>query len=170
MSASLRKWATPLTAATFLVTAVTGILLYLHAGGSLSRDAHIWIGFAVTAVLVLHIFINWRPFRSYLKRPLPLSILVLGVVATVASSVSFGTAARGPQVNPGMLFNAMNGARLETVAELAGMSTEAYLARLQAAGFDGATGQDTIASLGQGDRAASTTALALAFGGARPAE
>ena len=53
MFPKLRKWATPLTAGTFLVTAVTGIFLYFHSGGTLSRDAHIWIGFAIVIFAII---------------------------------------------------------------------------------------------------------------------
>ncbi len=162
MSLSLRKWATPVTAATFLVTAVTGVVLYFHAGGSLSRDAHIWIGFAMIAALVFHILLNWRPAKSYLRKPVPAGILALGLVATVGTSVNFASSGQ-PGVTPGMLFGALERAPVGTVAELAGLDPDAYVGALQAAGFEGATIDSTITDLSAGDRARGQQAITLAF-------
>ncbi|WP_193081729.1 DUF4405 domain-containing protein [Pseudooceanicola spongiae] len=170
MHLALRKWATPMVASTFLITGVTGVALYFHSGGTLSRDAHIWVGFAVLAVAVLHIVMNWRPVKGYLKRPLPAAILALGVVATVLSSVTLTpTDPDVPTVNPGMVFGALTTAPVSALAQLVGKQPDAFVATLQAQGFSDASLTSTIADLSHGDAGLRNRALGLAFAkGAQP--
>ncbi|MEC3862470.1 DUF4405 domain-containing protein [Mesobacterium sp. TK19101] len=161
MNLNLRKWATPLTAATFLITGVTGIVLFFHAGGTLSRVAHEWIGMAVMVVFLFHMALNWRAFTCYVKRPLAAAIMGLGVLATVLTSVPLGGGGSG--FDPRIAFGAMQGARLETLADLAGKTPDALRAQLQAGGFDTQNGAQTVTDLSGGDRDRAMQVLAVAF-------
>ncbi|MCA0919201.1 DUF4405 domain-containing protein [Pseudooceanicola nanhaiensis] len=163
MSASLnlRKWATPLTAATFLIVAVTGVVLFFHTGGTLSRVAHEWIGFAVMAAAGFHIAMNWRPLKGYFRKPLAVGILAAGVLATVITSINL-TGAEASGVNPGMMFRAFQDAPLSAVAQVIGKTPEALVASLQAQGFD-ATPETSISQMTGNDRALNGQALQVAF-------
>ena len=67
---TLRSWATPLVIATFAVSGVTGILMFLHADSGLNKLAHEWIGLAMVAAVLAHLVLNWRAFTTYFRRPL----------------------------------------------------------------------------------------------------
>lgn len=163
MTFSLRTWATPATLATSLIVGVTGVVLFFHTGGTLSRLAHEWIGFAMLVAVAFHIVLNWRPFKLYLKRPLAQAIMLLGVVVTIATSVSLTSSDAAPRVNPGMLFSAMQGAPLSTVAEVVGKNADTLVAALNGAGYDVTDAQLSIADIADGDRSAASDMLALAF-------
>jgi len=67
---TLRNWATPLTVATFLFMGVTGILMFFHMDSALNKLLHEWGGWLMVIGVLAHLLLNWRPFTSYLKRPL----------------------------------------------------------------------------------------------------
>lgn len=159
---SLRAWATPLTIATTLVTLVTGVFLFFHWSPGLTRVSHEWIGMLMVLAVVAHLVLNWRAFTIYFKRPVGLALMALGGVA-MAATVFVSTPARegGPS---GMraAIQAMNAARIETLADLAGKETGAVLASLDAAGI-AAEAADTVAVLSGGDRATGEQIIALVF-------
>ncbi len=161
MSFYLRKWATPLTMATFLITAITGIVLFFHAGGQLAHVAHEWVGWAVSVVFMFHMALNWRAFTTYFKRPLAMSIMVIGVAVTIWTSWPQSTDTTMPSTRA--MFGAMQNAPITTVAELAGQTPDELIAGLKAAGFEGAGPNETISKLSGGDRGLAFKALGLAF-------
>jgi len=162
MNLNLRKWATPLTFATFLAVGVTGVLQFFHAGSSLSRVAHEWIGFAVVGAVLFHVMLNWRPFTLYLKRPLAGFIMVMGVVLTIATSVSLTPAGAAPQLNPGMVFGALQRAPISAVAQVGGQDPAELIQRLEQAGYSVSPDQ-SITQIAAGDDAAARNILSMAF-------
>ena len=163
MKLTLRSWATPLTFATFLVVGVTGLAQFFHLGGTLSRTAHEWIGLAIIAAVGAHVALNWRPFMTYLKRPLALSIMGAGVLATVLSSVTLPSAGNAPQLSPGMVFGALQNAPLSAVAEVAGKDGGSLIAALQQAGYPVTDTRQSIAEVADGDAALARAMLGTAL-------
>ena len=160
---ALRPWATPLTFATFLIVGVTGIVLFFHTGGTLSRVVHEWIGFAVLAAAIVHVVLNWRPFKAYLKRPLAGFIMVAGVILTIATSVNFSSANAGPQLSPGMVFGALQSAPISAVAEVAGKDPDALIASLTAQGYTITAQDESITEIAGGDSGDARAILGMAF-------
>lgn len=159
---SLRHWATPLTIATTLITLVTGVFLFFHWSPGLTRASHEWIGMLMVIAVVAHLALNWRAFTTYFKRPVGITLMALGAVAmAVTVFVSSPTREGGPSgIRAAM--QAMESARIETLAELAGKDTVAVLTSLGAAGID-ATAADTVTALSGGDRANGEQIIALVF-------
>lgn len=159
---SLRPWATPLTVATTLITLVTGVFLFFHYSPGLTRVSHEWIGMAMVVAVFAHLLLNWRAFTTYFKRRVPLTLMGLGAVAMAATVLVSPPAREGGPSGVRAAIEAMNGARIETLAELAGKDTEAVLASLGAAGIAaGAT--DTVAALAGGDREAQDRIVGVIF-------
>ncbi|MBV7409236.1 DUF4405 domain-containing protein [Maritimibacter sp. DP1N21-5] len=149
-SKSLRPWATPLTIATTLVTLVSGVLLFFHLAPGLSRPAHEWIGMVMVAAVAAHMLLNWRAFTTYFKRPLGLGLIAAGVAVTVASMViPPAQPAGGSPV--GMILQAMNGAEVRVLADLAHRDVTEVIAQLAVDGM-AATPETTLAQLSGGDR------------------
>ncbi|SPF77917.1 DUF4405 domain-containing protein [Pseudoprimorskyibacter insulae] len=163
MTLAMRKWATPLTAATFIITGVTGIVLFFHSGGILSRVAHEWIGMAIMVVFLFHIAINWRPFLAYFKKPVGATIMVLGVVLTAATFVPLDQAQSGGGMNPGRLIGALQKAPITALATMTDKTADTIVTDLQAAGFANATTETTVADLTQGDRGQIMAVLGIAL-------
>ncbi|WP_372839171.1 DUF4405 domain-containing protein, partial [Phaeovulum sp.] len=135
---TLRTWATPLITATFVVTAVSGVMLFFHMRSSLITFSHIWLGLAMLAAVVAHLWLNWRPFLMYLKRPIPAAIMASGLVIVALSFMPLngaqgaGEEGHGPGASMRQVMSAMGNARVETLAELSGKTPEAVIAALEA--------------------------------------
>ena len=158
---TLRTWATPLTAGAFLIMAVTGGLMFFHLGSGLNKGLHEWAGWAMVAAVLAHTVLNWRSFRAYFRRPVAQAIGV-----TALAGLAFSFMPTGAEERPGSgiraALGALGGARVETLAELAGEAPEAMLARLQAQGFEASPGA-TVRELTGGDRARQDALLSAAF-------
>jgi hypothetical protein len=66
MNIPTREWATPLTAGTFLLMAVTGVLIFFHLDSGLNKAAHEWLGWAMIVGVAAHIVANLPAFKRYL--------------------------------------------------------------------------------------------------------
>lgn len=125
---NLRQWATPLVVGTFLVSGVTGILMFLHLSTGLNKPAHEWIGLAMVAAVLVHLVVNWRAFTTYFKRPLGLVIMGLGVVVLGLSFVSIGGGGTdGPGAAVEVMVARLSTAPLTQLADLAGKDPAALL-------------------------------------------
>lgn len=158
---SLRPWATPLTIATTLVTVVTGGLLFFHASPGLTRVSHEWIGMAMVVAVVAHVLLNLRALTTYFKRPVGLALMSLGAV-TMAATLLFSSGESGASGGMRVAMTAMNNARIETLADLAGQDTDTVLARLDAAGIDASAGE-TLSALAGEDHAKQDEIIGLVF-------
>lgn len=148
---SLRPWATPLTIGTTLVTLVTGVLLFFHTAPGLTRPSHEWIGMIMVAAVAAHLALNWRAFKTYFKRPLGLSIIALGVVAT-ALTFFLSPASSQTGGNPiALIMRSMGDAEIADIAALVDKDAARVVADLSAAGTDVDPAQ-TLSQASGGDR------------------
>jgi|GEM_PF-2787024 len=76
------RYATNITAATFLTTAVTGVLMFYHIGGPYLRTAHDWIGMAFVVAAVFHVARNWNAMVKLLSKPRTQVVLLLVAILT----------------------------------------------------------------------------------------
>lgn len=163
---TLRKFATPLTIATFTIVGVTGVLWYFHVITSAGRWMHEIIGLAMVVVVALHVVLNWRAFKTYFKRPLAIEIIVLGVVLTVgAYLVPDQTQARGgpPQF---AAFSKFADESLATLGPIFDTTGEILVTRLEDAGYTGATPASTVEDIaGSNTRAQMEAFSAMAADG-----
>lgn len=61
-----KPWISPFMACSFLIIAVSGILMFFHVKTGALIILHEWIGLFFIVAAVLHIVLNWRAFLSYL--------------------------------------------------------------------------------------------------------
>ena len=127
----LREWATPLTVGSFVIMAVTGILMFYHTSTGTQRFLHEWVGWVMVFAVALHLIPNWRPFLGHLKRPVAQGILAVSAVVVAVSFL--------PLVNTSspmrLIAQSMGDARIETVIELSGRELDEGLIVLEQAGF-----------------------------------
>lgn len=151
---SLRKFATPLTIGTFLVTGVTGTLWYFHIITDLGRWLHEVVGLAMMVAVALHLILNWRAFSCYFKRPIALVIMVV-----FAGMLGWGYLAPQPERTgggrPGLAAIQYLGAKdLATLAPVFDASVDDLVTRLDAAGYAGADAATTVIDLAGRDGSA----------------
>ena len=63
----LKKSATPLTIALFVVIATSGIMLFFHVGEAFVKELHEWLGLFLVIATGLHVARNWTSFKNYLQ-------------------------------------------------------------------------------------------------------
>jgi len=162
LSLSLRAWATPLVVGSFLVMGVTGLLMFLHVETGMMKGLHEWAGLVMVLGGGAHLWLNWRAFTTYFRRPLAGAIMGLGAVALGASALPLL-----PEGGPGTAIEAMigtvEGASVATLAQLTGQEVAVVVAALDAAGLPGAGPESTVAGLAAGDRGAEFAALSAVF-------
>jgi hypothetical protein len=171
-----RTWATPLVFGAFLVSSVTGALLFFEADTSLGKLAHQWLGWLLLAAAAGHVWTNRAAFRAHLASARGRSIIgafALVVIATVVPWPGGGGGGGGRRRGGGGTGSgdgggllaaeyALTHAPLEAVAPLAGQDVDALVARLRAAGFEGAATGSTIHDFASG-RGERDRALAVVF-------
>lgn len=140
-----RDWATPLTAGSFVLLAVTGGLMFFHLDSGLNKLVHEWLSWVLVAAVGLHLASNWLAFRRYLvqRRGRVLiggALVLLGLSFAPASLVGAG-GGEPPFVVPA---RALAQAPLPLLAQVAGLPAPELQARLAAAGLP-ADGDRSIA-------------------------
>jgi hypothetical protein len=90
-----RAWITPLVIGAFLLSAVTGTLMFFHLDSGLNKAAHEWLSWAMLIGVGLHLMLNLVPFKRYFRQTTGRWIMA-GFAAVLALSFipAGGTAAR----------------------------------------------------------------------------
>jgi hypothetical protein len=162
LSFPLRQWATPLVVGAFLIMAATGVGMFFHLETDLMKGLHEWAGWAMVAGGAAHLWLNWRAFTTYFKRPVAGAIMGLGAMLLAMSLLPIGGAA-GPGAAIEAMIGTVEDAPVTMLAELTGQEVGAVIAGLEAAGLTGVAPQSTVAGLSGGDRGVEFAALAAVF-------
>lgn len=165
-----RTWATPLVFGAFLVSSITGALLFFELDTSLGKLAHQWLGWLLLAAAAAHVWTNRAAFRAHLASTRGRAIMGAFVLVVIATLVPWSSGGRGGgrgrgggegrgggQGDGGGLLAAeyaLTHASLESVAPLSGQDVDALVERLRAAGFEGVTSGGSIHDFasGRGER------------------
>ena len=141
-----RPWVTPLVIGTFLLMAVSGALMFFHLDSGLNKVAHEWLGWAMVVAVVLHVLLNSFAFKNHLTSTKGRWVVGASVVVLALSFVPLGGSGGGKP--PFMAsVQALAGAPLSAVAQVAGVSTTEVHARLKAAGVPSQSDTQTIKEL-----------------------
>jgi len=146
---TLRKWATPATIGSFILMAVTGVLMFFHLDSGFNKLVHEWASWAMVAGVAAHLTVNYRAFLNYLKRPL--AVGVVGVFAVVLGLSFIPANGGGPDETVGKVMQALTAAPVVQVIALSGQDTDEGLARLAQAGVQ-ASADQTLAEISGGNR------------------
>jgi hypothetical protein len=139
-----REWITPITTGAFLLTAVTGILLFFHADTGLNKTVHEWLSWIFLAGAILHLAVNFTVFKKYLAQRKGQVVLGMSVLLLALSFVPVGEAHHGPFVPP---IRALAQAPLATLAQVAQISPAELRDRLGRAGFSASSDRQNISEL-----------------------
>ena len=60
-----RPWITPLVIGAFLISAVTGVLMFFHLDSGLNKAVHEWLSWAMVVGVGLHVLLNATAFKRY---------------------------------------------------------------------------------------------------------
>lgn len=147
----LSVWAGPLTIGSFAVVAITGILLFFHAGVGLAKGAHEWLSLLLVVGAVAHTAVHWRSFLAYFRKPAGVVIigamLALGAASLCAST---GMDAGGCMQGPGAFMavsRALEASSLRVAAQVVKISPEILIERLKTQGIEVRSPDQTIGEI-----------------------
>lgn len=140
-----RPWITPVVMGAFLLSAVTGVLMFFHLDSGLNKAAHEWLSWAMVIGVGLHVLLNMPAFKRYLTQTT--GRVVIGAFAAVLalSFIPAGGAGGEPGFAPPV--RALAKAPITVLAQVAGTSTEDLKAKLQAQGLKVTSDQQSVADL-----------------------
>ena len=128
----MKSWATPLAAGTFIILAVTGILMFFKINVGYIKPVHEWLSWVMVIGVVFHTIANWKSFTSYFSKKPSFTIIGAGLIITVLS-VFIPSANNG---NPGMkMIKALGTAKIETIADMAGQNSDDIITKLEQKGI-----------------------------------
>jgi hypothetical protein len=131
---NLRDLATPLTAGAFLLSGVTGVLLFFHLDTGLNKLAHQWLSWALLAGVVLHITSNLIAFKRHLYGRLGQGFVALFLLVLALSFFKWGTKDAPP--NWAASVQTLAQLPLNELALVAHLPKEVLLSKLKQSGLE----------------------------------
>ncbi len=141
---SARDVVTPVAAITFIVTALTGIMLLLHWNTGLVRTAHEWLSLVFAGLALWHLARHRKSFAAHLKRHSAVAVMMISLLASIAFT---GVTANPASVEPGAVFRSLGAASLEMAAPAFGLRRDQAVTALAKVGID-AAGYETVQQIG----------------------
>ena len=145
-----RPWITPVVIGAFLLSAVTGILMFFHLDSGLNKTAHEWLSWAMVIGVTLHVLLNMPAFKRYFNQNTGRTIVgAFAVVLALSFIPAGGEGGSEPGFAPPV--RALAKAPITVLAQVAGTSTDDLKAKLQAQGLTVTSDQQSVADLVGGD-------------------
>ena len=163
-----RPWITPVVIGAFLLSGVTGILMFFHFDSGLNKTAHEWLSWAMVIGVSLHIVLNLNAFKRYFAQTT--GKVIIGLFALILA-LSFIPAGGEGGSDPGFAppVRALAKAPLPVLAQVVGMSPDALKTELASKGHPVQNDQQSLQDLIGGDlRAQIQTITGLTKASAQP--
>ena len=140
-----RNWVTPVTAGAFLLSAVTGILIFFHVDSGANKFVHEWLSWVLLIGAGLHVLANLSGFKVHLRASRGRWLMGLFVAVLALSFLPMGEGGGEPPfVAP---VRALNQSDMTTLAHVARLTPAELRDRLGKAGFAVQSDQQTLAQL-----------------------
>lgn len=166
MSSIVSRWATPTITALFVVSLVSGVIIFFNVGRMYFTPMHEWLSMLLIIPFVLHLMKNWRPFLAYFRRP-PMAIAGgICLVAALAFALPplFITFTPPPER---IILNMIPGSSVAQVAPLLGHTGESLQASLQSAGITVASADQSIRAVAEASGRTTSDVLKAALAAKR---
>ncbi|RZU37105.1 uncharacterized protein DUF4405 [Fluviicoccus keumensis] len=144
---NLRDWATPLTMGSFMLMAVTGLLMFFEIDTGFNKPAHEWLSWALLAGVGMHVTANIHGAKRHFQhRP---AFAIVGVFVVVLG-LSFMPAPKGGEDSGRALaMDALLSRPLSMVAQLAGKDVSTVVTDLEKSGVKISADQSLQQVLGE---------------------
>lgn len=142
-----RPWITPLLIGAFVLSAVTGTLMFFHLDTGLNKLVHEWLSWLLLAAVALHVLLNFTALKRYFGQRTARWVLLASVLVLALSFFTLPGAGKKPEPAFAPAVRALARAPLPVLAQVAGLSTEELQARLAAAGLAPQNPQQTLQDL-----------------------
>ncbi len=138
MKAAVKTLVTPLVSGAFIISAVTGLLLFFDVEIGLVEPAHKWLSWVLLSGILLHLVLHWKQFTGYLSSKPATAVIGTGmIVAMLAVYPGFGEKENeeGKEQLGKMSAHALTSASLETLAIVTKSSPENLVDQLGKTGI-----------------------------------
>ncbi|MDO8988174.1 MAG: DUF4405 domain-containing protein [Sideroxyarcus sp.] len=140
-----RNWVTPLAAGAFLLSAVTGVLIFFHVDSGANKFVHEWLSWVLLVGVALHVVANLAGLKIHLASVRGRLLIGVFAAALLASFMQFGAFSDEPPfVQP---IRSLSQAPLSTLALVAKISPEQLRENLSKAGFQPVSDQQSVSDL-----------------------
>lgn len=89
MKPTLKSWATPLAIGAFIISGVTGVLIFFHIETGLVEPVHKWLSWLLVGGVAAHVLANWKAFGSYFSKNTALAIIGASTLLTALAVMPF---------------------------------------------------------------------------------
>lgn len=137
----LRDFATATVIGTFVIIAVTGILMFFKVKSSAMEAAHEWLGIVFVIAGLFHIVVNWKAFANYFKKTTPVALITISLAAGVVLYALNSTGKPHPAKQ--VVFK-MTKAPVAKVAPALGMTGEEIISKLREKGLHVNSSDETL--------------------------
>ncbi|MBC8524466.1 MAG: DUF4405 domain-containing protein [Chlorobium phaeobacteroides] len=128
----MKSWATPLAAGTFIILAVTGILMFFKLNAGYIKPVHEWLSWAMVIGVVFHTIANWKAFTAYFSRQPSLSIITAGLIITALSVFAPSSEKGNFKKN---MFRVIESAKIETLADMTDQNSAVIIRKFESNGI-----------------------------------
>lgn len=139
-----RHWVTPLMAGAFLLSAVTGVLIFFHLETGANKFMHEWLGWLLLAGAGLHVLLNLGGLKAQLAQRRGQLLFGAFVVALALSFLPLGGNHEPPFMQP---IRSLAQSPIATLAVVAQVSPQEMIARLGQAGVQASSEQQSVREL-----------------------
>lgn len=140
-----RKWVTPITAGAFLLSAVTGVLIFFHLDSGANKPVHEWLGLLLIAAAILHVTANFAGLKLHLATLRGRFLIGAFVIVLLVSFAPIGNeSGEPPFVQP---IRALAQAPLTTLAQVAQVTPEELRTKLSQAGIQSTSDEQSLSEL-----------------------
>ena len=140
------KHATVVTAITFVISGVTGVMVFFHLGSDYVMGLHEWLGMAMVVAAALHLTRHMKALGKQLQKPRAKVWLATGLLATAFFIGSAVYAPSGGNPMKAYAHQSMD-ASVSAVGSVLNLSDSDVLTRLESAGFTGIALDRTVNEL-----------------------
>jgi len=162
MSARFKKYITAISAALFLVVAVSGLAMFFHVGEDLVKEMHQWLAVIFVAAIGLHIFRNWGGMMTYVRRRTIMAPVALAALAAAAFIVP--AALSGGEDPRHILMQSLQEAKLVDLGRVLDVPADSLVARLEKEGFTVGSSEQRLSEIASGSGKPPMAALMTAAG------
>lgn len=127
-----RNWISVFLAFSFLITALTGLVMEFVFKNHTIEELHVWAALLMVTVALLHIVINRMPFYNYLKNVKFSAIITIAMASFLllfAFSVERGEGKKG--MNPRFMAKAVTQASINSVAAIFHQSADEVIGKMR---------------------------------------
>jgi len=82
MKKEIREIATSFTTLTFVVIAISGVMMFFHFNDMLVKDLHEILGLVFVIAAFLHVIVNWKSMKNYFSKKIFIGATIITTIVS----------------------------------------------------------------------------------------